>query len=340
MRWSPLVVVVFTAILAACDGPSPTMLEASSRQPDAVPLRRPESSGTLPGADGVALHFQIRGAGPDTVLVLHGGPGLSASYLVDDFAPLESGRTLIYFDQRGAGASGLPDPSLLTADRMVADVEAVRQYFRLERLTLVGHSWGGALAALYTTQHPDRVARLLLLGPAPSTGAVTGLELQGLFGRFSASELTTLTALNEQLATVPDDRTPAACEQALGFLFARYQFDARSLASMHGRWCSGSAAAMRYGAFVTRDAVLASLGASFDVPGALAATLAGRQIPVLVAEGAASPFVRSARAFAEAVPAARFVLLERAGHFAWLDDPRAFFQVVGQFLQQTRDLAE
>lgn len=346
MRWSPRLVVpvlpvLLTAALAACDRPSPTTPDVSPPRADVAPTSRPSaSSGTLPGADGVALHFEIRGDGPDTVVVLHGGPGLSASYLVDDLAPLEPGRTLIHYDQRGAGASDLPDPSLLTADRMVADLEAVRVHFGLERLTLLGHSWGGALAALYTTQHPDRVARLLLLGPAPSTASVTDAELRGVFDRFSATDLAELTALNEALATVPDGQTPAACEQALGFLFARYQFDSHSLASMRGRWCSGSPAAMRYGSFVTRAAVTGSLGTSFDVPGALAAAIAGRRIPTLVAEGAASPFVRSTHAFAAAVPGARLVVLDGAGHFAWLDDPHAFFRTVGQFLARTRPLAE
>jgi proline iminopeptidase len=296
------------------------------------------TSGYVTGADGVQLHYQVRGHGPDTIVVLHGGPGLSASYLIDDLSKLEPSRTLIYYDQRGGGLSDLPAPSLLTADRMVADLEALRQHFGLERLTLMGNSWGGALAALYTISHPDRVARMVLLGPAPSSSSIRVPERAGIFARFSEAELAALIALNQQLAVAPDAQTAALCEQTFAYVFARYQFRAASLADMRGRWCSGSPAAMRYGNFVTGGAVVGSLGASYDIPAALAQALAGRQVPTLVIEGTASPFVASARAYAAAIPGAQLELIENAGHFPWLEEPHAFFHTVRQFLQRTKHL--
>ena len=50
----------------------------------------------------------------------------------------------------------------------VADLEALRETWGLERLTICGYSWGGLLAMLYATEHPDRVARLALVSPAPA----------------------------------------------------------------------------------------------------------------------------------------------------------------------------
>jgi proline iminopeptidase len=298
------------------------------------------SSGYIAGADGVQLYYQVRGHGPDTIVVLHGGPGLSASYLMDDLDKLEPSRTLIYYDQRGGGSSTLASASLLTADRMVADLEAVRQHFGLRRLTLMGHSWGGALAALYTAAHPDRVARLVLLGPSPSSSVIRGPERAGIFARFSSAELGQLIALNQQFATSADAQTPALCEQTFAFAFARYQYEQASVAAMDGSWCSGSPAAMRYGNFVTGGAVVGSLGAAYDIPAALAQALAGRQVPTLVVEGAASPFVTSVTAYAAAAPGAQFELIENAGHFPWLEEPHAFFHTVRQFLQRTKHLVK
>lgn len=275
-----------------------------------------------------------------SVFRLHGGPGLSMSYLIDDFAPLEPSRTLIYYDQRGGGNSTLAPAPLLTADRMVADLEAVRRYLGLEKLTLVGHSWGGGLAALYATRYPDRIARLVLLGPGPSSTALLGPDIQRIYDRFPPAELGELIDLNQQFASASDAQTPALCEATNAYLFARYQADPASLASMQGRWCSGSPASMRYGGFVTGDAVTASLGPSFDIPGGLAAALAGRTIPTLVVEGAASPFQLSPRAYAAAVPGAQLVMLDGVGHFPWLEDPHAFFHVVGQFLERTKHLVK
>ena len=57
------------------------------------------------------------------------------------------------------------DPSVLTADYYVRDVEALRQHFALEQMTLIGQSWGAGLAVQYAARHPSRVTRLLLLSP-------------------------------------------------------------------------------------------------------------------------------------------------------------------------------
>jgi len=81
-----------------------------------------------------------------------------------DLEPLERDHALLYYDQRGSGRSELPDSLALTADAMVEELEALRQRFRIEKLTLLGHSWGGGLALLYTMRYPDRVRRMVLVG--------------------------------------------------------------------------------------------------------------------------------------------------------------------------------
>ncbi len=53
----------------------------------------------------------------------------------------------------------------------VADLEALRNHWRFDRLTLLGYSWGGLLAVLYALEHPDRIARLALVSAAPLTAA-------------------------------------------------------------------------------------------------------------------------------------------------------------------------
>ena len=50
----------------------------------------------------------------------------------------------------------------------VADLEALREHWGLERLTIAGYSWGGLLALLYALEHPGRVERLALVSPAPA----------------------------------------------------------------------------------------------------------------------------------------------------------------------------
>ena len=106
------------------------------------------------------------GDGPCTV-VLHGGPGAHHDYLRPGFDRLAAGRTLIYYDQRGSGQSIVSRDIPVGWTEHVADLEALRQAWGFDRLTLAGYSWGALLALLYTIQFPDRVASLALVSPAP-----------------------------------------------------------------------------------------------------------------------------------------------------------------------------
>ena len=81
---------------------------------------------------------------------------------------LAIGRTLVYYDQRGGGQSPVPSGTPVGWQEQVADLEALREAWGLEQLTICGYSWGGLLAMLYATEHPDRVARLALVSPAPA----------------------------------------------------------------------------------------------------------------------------------------------------------------------------
>ncbi|HLS47931.1 MAG TPA: alpha/beta fold hydrolase [Gemmatimonadales bacterium] len=116
---------------------------------------------------GIQLFERRVGTGP-AVVVLHGGPGASHEYLLPGFDALAEGRTLIYYDQRGGGQSPVERDVPVGWMEQVADLEALRDCWGLERLTIAGYSWGGLLALLYAVEHPDRVERLLLVSPAPA----------------------------------------------------------------------------------------------------------------------------------------------------------------------------
>jgi pimeloyl-ACP methyl ester carboxylesterase len=113
---------------------------------------------------------------PSPVVVLHGGPGVpdvagDAAF----FGQLTADGFDVYvYEQLGAGRSSrLADPTGYGLDRDVADPEAVRQTVGAERLVLIGHSHGGALAAAYLAGHPDHVQSMVLSSPAPLDPADT-----------------------------------------------------------------------------------------------------------------------------------------------------------------------
>jgi pimeloyl-ACP methyl ester carboxylesterase len=119
-------------------------------------------TGFIPGADGVRLYYERLGNGPRTLIV----PG--RLFLARNLAPLARNHTLILYDMRNRGRSSrVEDGTLLTIQKDVEDLEAVRRHFGVERFVPVGYSYLGLMVILYAMEHPRRVERLVQLGPVP-----------------------------------------------------------------------------------------------------------------------------------------------------------------------------
>lgn len=120
---------------------------------------------------GGPVWYEVTGTGDGLpLLVLHGGPGgTSCGYSL--LHPLGGERPVIRYDQLGTGRSGRPDdPSLWTVDRYVEELHGLRTALGLDRFHLLGHSWGGALAAAYVIRKgSDGIASVVLSSPLVST---------------------------------------------------------------------------------------------------------------------------------------------------------------------------
>lgn len=104
------------------------------------------------------------------VLVLHGGPGASHDYL-EPLKELADERPVVFYDQLGCGDSDRPDDkSLWTIKRFVDEVDQVRSALGLEKVHIIGQSWGTSVAVDYLlTKHSKGVMSLVLSGPLLST---------------------------------------------------------------------------------------------------------------------------------------------------------------------------
>jgi len=118
---------------------------------------------------GASLYAREIGQGPP-IVVLHGGPDFDSSYFLPELDRLSDSYRLVYYDQRGRGKSAdRVQPGDVTLESEMADLDAVRQHFRLDAPALLGHSWGTLLALEYAVRHPDRVSRLILMNPGPAS---------------------------------------------------------------------------------------------------------------------------------------------------------------------------
>lgn len=116
---------------------------------------------------GYKVWYRIVGEQTDAarlpLVCLHGGPGAASDYM----EPLENiaanGRRIVFYDQLGCGKSDQPhDPSMWTIPLFVEELGVVRQALKLDRIHLLGQSWGGVLAMEYLLTKPRGVASVVL----------------------------------------------------------------------------------------------------------------------------------------------------------------------------------
>ena len=120
---------------------------------------------------GAGLYCREVGQGAP-MIVLHGGPDFDISYLLPELDRLSDKFHLIYYDQRGRGRSAdYVKPEDVTLESEMADLDEVREHFHLDKVVLLGHSWGTVLALEYALRQPERVSRLVLMDPAPASAA-------------------------------------------------------------------------------------------------------------------------------------------------------------------------
>ncbi|QIG41495.1 alpha/beta hydrolase [Nocardioides anomalus] len=258
------------------------------------------------------------GDGPP-LLCLHGGPGLS-DYLAD-LGEETAGWRRISYTQRGLAPSPTDGP--FTLAQHVADAITVLDDLGLDEAVVLGHSWGGFLAALLAAEHPDRVRGLLLVDPLGVVG-------DGGFGRFAEQMLARTPDEDRRRADELDRRamagqgTEADAVESLRLVWPAYFADPPTAPPMPDLRLGLAA----YSA--TLEEVLALLAS-----GELPARAAACDQPVEVLYGLGSPFpVESALDTAAAFAQGRATGVPDAGHFPWLEQPGCVAEALHRLAQR------
>lgn len=264
---------------------------------------------------GVTLFERRIGSGPPTV-VLHGGPGAHHDYLLPGFDHLAVNRTLIYYDQRGGGRSPVPREVPVGWREQVEDLEALRELWGLERLSIAGYSWGGLLALLYALEHPDRVERVGLVSAAPVWKAARAEFERRLAERNAAPEVQ--AARQEVQAGGLRERSPEEYRRRMfEFSVAGYFHDWRTAGELTRFRITGR----------TQQEVWESLG-DFD----LRPRLAGLGLHAVVLHGEDDPIpVAAAEELARLLPAPLH-RIPACGHVPYVEAPDAFTAILDPFL--------
>jgi proline iminopeptidase len=267
---------------------------------------------------------RVGGGGGTPLLVLHGGPGMARDYL-EPLERLSSDRPVVLYDQLGCGRSDRPaDASLWRVDRFVDEVRRVREALGLERVLLLGHSWGGCLATTYALTDPPGLAGLVLVSPLLSTD------------RWLADAAVLRSALPPDVRAVLDRHESAGSTDCPEYVAAAAVFYKRHLCRLDP-WPDPLE---RTWSNMGLDVYVAMWGPTeFYATGTLRSydltpELHRIAVPTLLTCGRhdeARP--ETVSAFRDLIPGAAMTVFEESSHMAHLEETERFLGVVGTFLR-------
>ncbi|MFZ5625092.1 MAG: alpha/beta fold hydrolase [Gemmatimonadota bacterium] len=265
--------------------------------------------------------------------MLHGGPGAHHDYLLPGFDALATGRSrldpaadvlavreLVYYDQRGGGRSPVERDVPVGWREHVADLEALRQVWGLDRLTLAGYSWGAMLAELYAIAHPDHVERLVLVSPAPAWKEARQ-EFERRFAERSASEYVRREREALKASGWQESDPERYRRRAFELSVAGYFHDPGKARDLTPFRVTGR----------TQQEVWASLG-EFD----LRSELRRLRVPAIVLHGDDDPIPWESAREVAACLGAPFHLLEDCGHVPYVEAVDEFVALLDAFLPRRR----
>jgi proline iminopeptidase len=295
------------ALLAAgCVSQSPSGREFAAAAEDV----------TIIADDGLRLRGRVVGSGPLTAIVP----------LVDwnqaRFLRLNAPIRFVFYDPRNRGNSDRVSPESLSIDQDLRDLEAVRRHFGREKIALIGTSYYGGMVARYAMLHPDRVERLVMVGPIPPrSGIMTGYSPPQAAERVDRGAV---AALEQRRTSLPSEEY---CREWWALYAPLYVGRAEDAAKLHIR-CE-LANEQPASLFPSLGAIMGSVG-TFDW------TEDARKVkaPALIIHGTNDLVVpmEGSREWERILPNAELRVLKGGGHVPWYDDADRIFPAVVGFL--------
>lgn len=298
-----------------------------------------QQTGYVTVSDGARLFYKTSGKpgpGVDTIIAIHGGPGLDLGTIYNDMAVMFGDKhVVIYYDQRGGGRSDLPaDTTRLFAPRQIQDLDDLRKHFKLDRVTLVAHSYGPLLAGSYAIAHPANVKKMIFFGPVPPRkGEYSQRYGRNFNARLDSVSRRAMNAANRQQldSTNSDSLARAGCREywRIG-MRPRLGEPDRTWPLMKADFCETDLRGIRYGARFGTRAITNSFG-DWDLRPALASL----RIPLLVMHGEEETIPMDlVEEWVTAMPTGMATLIKvpRAAHFVYLERPEIVWPAVEKFL--------
>jgi proline iminopeptidase len=268
------------------------------------------------------LHFRTFGTGKP-LLIINGGPGMNSEGFSGIAIELSKfGYKTITYDQRGTGQSTLPktDETSITMDLMATDIENLRKHLKIEKWSLLGHSFGGIMAAYYASKYPGAIDKIIF----SSSGGID-MDFTTYVGNTVRANLTKTERDSldyYQAKRENGDLSIETLKNRARFLANAYVYDKSKAPTIAARLIQIN--------FDVNGLVINNLHRiDYDC----AKSFSHFKQPVLVLQGRNDIIkITTAEAITKAFPNSKLVLINHCAHYGWLDAPQVYLDTVKNFL--------
>lgn len=266
------------------------------------------------------IHYYTKGKGIPVVM-LPGGPGYSSYYIRPIADSITTIKTIL-IDFQGTGHSQYKkiDSTWVNQDHMVQDVEILRQHLEIEKWIVLGHSWATHTALYYAINHPQHTAKVILIATAGTDNTFLDYYGDNIKMRLTDVDLQELDSLSKDPSTTPLDISKVQ--------FRGYFYDRSKASLLFSNVPRAEIPYLQNTAFF--NAFLRNPHfKSFDI----AKQSYALDLPVRIIQGRQDPINGGIQErLNERLKYSKLTYIERAGHFPWLEQPRAFYNALRKSL--------
>ena len=254
-------------------------------------------------------------AGRETIILLHGGPGVPDD-LISITEMLASSFQIISFHQRGTGLS--PSCKDYSLDRYLYDIDTIARYFKLDKFHLFGHSWGGLYAQIYAEYSPGNISSLFLCSPSSGTNETwkkTEKEVMQFNKNNASKKEWSIMGWNSLLGMFGSDKAyQKLFKQVLKNYHKHYfevEIEDKFLNKIHTKPVNKT----------RKEIVKYKFLSILNKP----------NYPITITYGENDVYGESKKELLKRFPTAKVETIEKCGHIPWKHNPKAFNSILNRF---------
>ena len=268
------------------------------------------------------LHYYTKGEG-EPLILLQGGPGFSSFYMRAIADSLDGYKTvLVDFEGTGRSQYRKADPTWVSMDNLVGNVELVRKKLGMNNWTAIGHSYGGMFALYYAVKHPEIVSKVISVSGAGTDNKFQQYYTTNIMSRFTPEDMKKMAEIRSSTTLT---ETEKSIQEVLVMTPAIFYDRSKAPRFMNNIPPDEMKMVMNGDYFQSMFIELNKLDFGKDVY--------QLNTPIRIIQGRQD-------AIGEAVPVllnerskdSKLFFVERSAHAPWAEQPEIFFKVLKDFL--------